>query len=116
MSVSLSVSNITQKVVDGFGCHGDMGPGTSDKILEGDPYTLSLVKTLAVCLGGGLRSPSAFLVFCVSFSVNTWMSCLVDGLFPSYTSTVDNSNGPSSSSHTHRQRVLTVLAHVKKLI
>ena len=37
-----------------------MGPGTSD--FGGDPYTLSLVTTLAVCLGRGLRSPSAFLV------------------------------------------------------
>ena len=38
-----------------------MGPGTSDYIL-GVIRTLSLVTTLAVCLGGGLRSLSAFLV------------------------------------------------------
>ena len=39
-----------------------MGPGTID-YMGGDHYTLSLVTTLAVCLGGGLRSPSAFLVY-----------------------------------------------------
>ena len=38
-----------------------MGPGTSDYIL-GMIRTLSLVTTLDVCLGGGLRSTSAFLV------------------------------------------------------
>ena len=91
--------------------------GTRNKWLNfgGDPYSLSLVTTLAVCLGGGLRSPSAFLVFYGSFSVNTRMSCLVDGLFPSYTSAVDNSNVPLSSLHTRRHRVLTILAHIKKI-
>ena len=39
-----------------------MGPGTSDYNLGVDPYTASLVTTLTVCLGGGLRSPSALLV------------------------------------------------------
>ena len=39
-----------------------MGPGTTAYIL-GVIRTLSLVTTLAVCLGGGLRSPSAFLVY-----------------------------------------------------
>ena len=38
-----------------------MGPGTSDDIL-GLIRTQSLATTLAVCLGGGWRSPSAFLV------------------------------------------------------
>ena len=43
-----------------------IGPGTNDWNFGGDPYTLSLVTTLAVCLGGGLRSQSAFLVSTVT--------------------------------------------------
>ena len=47
-----------------------MRPGMiqSDYIL-GVIRTLSLVPTLAVCLGGGLRSPSAFLVL---YWINVW--------------------------------------------
>ena len=53
--------------MDGFRLHfqemSAMGPGTSDySKCWGDPYTPSLVTTLAVCLGRGLRSPTAFLV------------------------------------------------------
>ena len=46
---------------------GNVRNGTRNKCLNfgGDPYMLSLVTTFAVCLGGGLRSLSAFLVFCV---------------------------------------------------
>ena len=40
-----------------------MGPGTSDYILGVIRTRWSLVTILAVCLGGGLRSLSAFLVF-----------------------------------------------------
>ena len=41
----------------------------------GDAYTLSLVTTLDVCLGGGLRSPSAFPVW--SVTVAAFYSCFV---------------------------------------
>ena len=60
----LSVSNITGKVVDRFGLHfwerSTMGPGTSDYILGVTRTRHHWLKTLAVCLGGGLRSQSAF--------------------------------------------------------
>ena len=59
--VCLSVSNITRKVVHAYIFRKCPQWDQEQVNFGGDPYTLSLVTTLAVCLGGGLRSPSAFL-------------------------------------------------------
>ena len=60
LSVCLSVSKITRKVVDGFGCHfqemSAMGPGTSD-------YILGVIRTRCHCLQHSL---SALAVECFS--------------------------------------------------
>ena len=49
---------------------GNVHNGTRNKWLHfgGDPTKLSLVTALAVCLGGGLLSPSASLVIDVILS------------------------------------------------
>ena len=53
-----------------------MGPGTSDYIVGLIRTRRILVTTLTVCLGGGLRSQSAFLVYTLT-SINIALAMLM---------------------------------------
>ena len=83
LSVFLSVSNITRKVVDGFGWQemSAVGPGTSDYI-GGWSVRCHWVQH-SVCPGGGLRSQRLFWWVCYCYLrtavglhiLSSWCQC-----------------------------------------